>query len=420
MRRLVLAALSAALLLIGLAVPAAAQDRKPSVTGTLTNEGKPVEGVEIKVEKAGGGEVGSARSDAEGKFSIELPGSGQYTATLNTETLPKDVELREGATAKLSFTVRTSLPRVLNYRLGEGRDRGGNRALQRFLQLLVEGIKLGLIIAMSAIGLSLIFGTTGLTNFAHGELVTFGAIATWTFNNTLGLHLIPAALLGMIAGGVLGALLDLGLWRPLRRRRTGLIAMLVISIGLGILLRYIYLFQFDGRSRPYAQYQVQTGVDIGPISIAQKDLISIALSIFVLVAVATVLTKTKIGKAMRAVADNGDLASSSGIDVQRVILVVWVSGAALAALGGTLLGLTESVRWDMGFLLLLLMFAGVTLGGLGTAYGALLGSLVVGIFIQVSTIYVPTEMKNVGALAILIIILLVRPSGLLGRRERIG
>jgi neutral amino acid transport system permease protein len=132
------------------------------------------------------------------------------------------------------------------------------------------------------------------------------------------------------------------------------------------------------------------------------------------------LTKTKIGKAMRAVADNGALASSSGIDTQRVILFVWVFGAALAALGGTLLGLTEAVRWDSGFLLLLLMFAGVTLGGLGTAYGALLGSLIVGIFVQVSTLWISTELKNVGALAILIVILLVRPTGLLGRRERIG
>ncbi|MEM7337708.1 MAG: branched-chain amino acid ABC transporter permease, partial [Actinomycetota bacterium] len=99
---------------------------------------------------------------------------------------------------------------------------------------------------------------------------------------------------------------------------------------------------------------------------------------------------------------------------------VWVAGGALAGLGGVLFGLTEDIGWEMGFRLLLLMFAGVTLGGLGTAYGALLGSLIVGMFIQMSTLVIPTDMKNVGALITLVIILLVRPQGLLGRSERVG
>jgi len=123
---------------------------------------------------------------------------------------------------------------------------------------------------------------------------------------------------------------------------------------------------------------------------------------------------------MRAVADNRDLAESSGIDVERVTRWVWVAGSALAGLGGVLFGVTESFGWDSGFRVLLLMFAGVTLGGLGTAYGALIGSLVIGVFIQVSTLVIPTDMKNVGALIALVVILLVRPQGLLGRPERIG
>ncbi len=421
-RRLMVAALIASLgAVVALAAQASAQDApKPAVTGTLTDGEKPVPGVKISVTAADGTEIGATQTDDKGAFLIQLPGLGVFTATLDKTTLPKDVELREGARDSLTFTIRSTTPRRLNFPLGEGTGGPTSGKFQQGLQLLVEGIKLGLIIAMCAIGLSLIFGTTGLTNFAHGELVTFGAIATWMFNNTLGMHFIPAAALGVLAGGLFGGALDLGLWRPLRRRRAGLIAMLVISIGLGIFLRYIFLFQFDGRSRPYAQYQIQRAIDFGPVSIAPKDMVSIVLSIAVLVGVATMLTKTKIGKAMRAVADNGDLASSSGIDTQRVILFVWVFGSALAALGGTLLGLTEAVRWDSGFLLLLLMFAGVTLGGLGTAYGALLGSLIVGIFVQVSTLWISTELKNVGALAILIVILLVRPTGLLGRRERIG
>jgi branched-chain amino acid transport system permease protein len=135
--------------------------------------------------------------------------------------------------------------------------------------------------------------------------------------------------------------------------------------------------------------------------------------------------KTRTGKAMRAVADNRDLAESSGIDVQKVIQTVWIGGAALAGLGGVLFGLDQGAVWDMGFELLLLMFAAVTLGGLGTAFGPLLGSIIVGLLVNVSTIQIggtglPTELKNIGALLVLVGILLVRPQGILGRRDRIG
>jgi branched-chain amino acid transport system permease protein len=123
---------------------------------------------------------------------------------------------------------------------------------------------------------------------------------------------------------------------------------------------------------------------------------------------------------MRAVADNRDLSESSGIDVQRVIRVVWTMGGSLAALGGVFIGLSEQVAWNTGFRILLLMFAGVVLGGIGTAFGALVGSVIVGIGIQVSTIWFPTELKNVGALVLLILALVVRPQGILGRKERVG
>ncbi len=151
-----------------------------------------------------------------------------------------------------------------------------------------------------------------------------------------------------------------------------------------------------------------------------RDLIGMGISIVVLVGVALFLQRTRMGKAMRAVADNRDLAESSGVDVDRVINMVWASGAGLAALGGILQGLSEQVSWQMGFQLLLLMFAGVTLGGLGTAYGALVGSMVVGVVVEMSTLVLPSEFKTVTALLILILILLVRPQGILGQAERIG
>lgn len=400
-----------------------------SVRGILRRPGEegeddiPVEGAEIIIRTQDGQEIGRVQTAADGTFEFGLPGPGDYEAELVLDSLPEGATLTSDAEDAniLDFSIAPGQSRPLLYRLGEPEAGGGvNDFLRSFLQLSVEGLKLGLIIAITAIGLSLIFGTTGLVNFAHGELVSFGAILGWLFNVSFGIHLIPATIIAVIVGGLAAGALDLGLWRPLRNRGTSLIAMLVVSIGLSLLWRYAMLYQFGGRTRPYAQYAIQRAVEIGPVRIAPKDIIAIVLSLVVLIGVGLMLQKTRIGKAMRAVADNRDLAESSGIDVERVILVIWVLAGGLATLGGVLFGLAEQVSWQMGFQLLLLMFAGVILGGLGTAYGALVGSIVVGMFVQLWTLFFSPELKNVGAFVILIIVLLVRPQGILGRAERVG
>jgi neutral amino acid transport system permease protein len=304
---------------------------------------------------------------------------------------------------------------------GEAQRRDVSSTFDRAARLSVQGIRFGLIIAMCAIGMSLIFGTTGPTNFAHGEMVTFGALMAYLFNVTIGWHLYVAAPVAVLVCVLAGSALDRGFWRPLRNRGTGLIAMLVISIGLGIMIRYLFNIQFGGFTRTYAQFTLQRdGLEIGPVNLVPRDLISMIIAAVSLVAVALFLQRTKMGKALRAVADNRDLAESSGINVDRVINFVWAAGAGLAGLGGILQGLSEQVSWQMGFQLLLLMFAGVTLGGLGTAYGALVGSMVVGVVIEVSTLWIPSEFKTVTALGILIIILVFRPQGILGQAERVG
>jgi branched-chain amino acid transport system permease protein len=132
------------------------------------------------------------------------------------------------------------------------------------------------------------------------------------------------------------------------------------------------------------------------------------------------LLKSTMGKASRAVADNPALASASGIDVEKVIQSVWILGAMLAGYAGVMMGLNQGVQFIMGSDILLLIFAAVTLGGLGTAYGAIVGSFIVGIFIQLSTLVIPSELKFVGALVVLILILLVRPQGIMGSKERVG
>jgi branched-chain amino acid transport system permease protein len=398
-----------------------------AVRGTMfyedeNEERQLVADVDVLIEDSGGNEVATVTTDEEGVFEVPLPGPGSYTATLDLDTLPEGISMRDEDRATLTFDMSTGQTRNLLYPLqsGEGGGGSGSSFLDRAARLAVEGIRFGLIIAMCAIGLSLIFGTTGLTNFSHGEMVTFGAIVAWVFNVTWGWPFIPSAVVAVLISILMGFGIDRFFWRPLRDRGTGLIAMLVISIGLGLLVRYIFQFQFGGFGEAYGQYTLQEGIEIGPVRIVPRDLIGMGISILVLVAVATFLQRTRTGKAMRAVADNRDLAESSGIDVNRVIGFVWAAGAGLAAIGGILQGLSEQVSFQMGFQLLLLMFAGVTLGGLGTAYGALVGSLVVGIAMEVSTLWIPSEFKTVVALSILVLVLLVRPQGILGQAERVG
>jgi len=404
--------------LLGTAAPALAQDSSQGIRGTLSDAGQPVEGVTIRVEQDGE-EIGEEQSDERGVFFIEVDEPGEYTVILDTDTLPDGVELRNEDGDEIEVTVRQGARAPAIFRLGES-TRSSNTKFDRFLQLLVGGIQFGLVIAMAAIGLSLIFGTTGLTNFAHGEMVTGGAILAYIFNQTIGMNLIPATLLAVGLGGLLGGLLDRGLWRPMRKRGTGLIAAMVVSIGLALVARYLYLYFFGGASRSYGQYAIQRPIEGLPFNITLRDLTIMAVSIIVLTLVGLGLTRTRLGKATRAVADNPSLAASSGIDVERVVNVVWMVGSALAVLGGVFLALTQQVSWLLGFNILLLLFAGVVLGGLGTAFGALVGSLVIGIFTQVSTLVIPAELQNVGALVILIVILVVRPQGILGRAERVG
>jgi neutral amino acid transport system permease protein len=420
--------LSAMLILFGfVATGAAAAQDGESIRGRLRNQEQPVQGVRITVTTESGDRVGSDTTGADGRWEVELERPGTYRVTIDQSTLPQGVNLRFRDRATLTVQVSEQQDRTVGFLLGVDRREQeekpptiGGVDLSRVPQLLFDGLNLGLIIALAALGLSLVFGTTGLTNFAHGEIITLGALLTYVANNLMGIPLIAAAGLAVAACGVFGYLQDSWIWGRLRRRGTGLIAMMIVSIGLAILLRYTYLYFFGGRTHSYAEYGSQAGWQFWSISAPPKALLGIAVAIVVLVAIGLALLYTKLGKATRAVADNPALAESTGIDVDRVIRVVWTVGAAIAGLGGIMFALSFNVQYYMGFAILLLVFAGTILGGLGTAFGALVGSLVVGLFIQLSTLWVPAEVKNAGALLVLILVLLFRPQGILGRRERVG
>ena len=414
--------LALATLIAGAAVAQSAHAANEQISGRLENrvDGKktPVEGVKILV--VGEGFEGEAVSGADGKWVVPLPAQGAYEVSIDVSTLPSGVTRTDSSKSTISTVVKPpTVMRTVIFPLGKS-TAVTTSFWEQAAQLTVSGLQFGLLIALGALGLSLIYGTTGLTNFAHGEIVTFGALATWTLNAGVGLPLILSGIIGVVLSGLFGWLNNAALWKPLRKRGTGLIAMMIVSIGLALFLRNLYLFFYGGDKRAYAEFAGMAGLKLGPVSITPTDIVSMAIAVVALAVVVLMVSKTRMGKATRAVSDNPALASSAGINVERVITYVWVLGAALAGLGGILLGFTQQVSFQMGFQVLLLIFAAVTLGGLGTIWGAIIGSLVVGLFLQLTTLIIPTELKSVGALLVLIVILLVRPYGLLGRRERVG
>ncbi len=203
--------------------------------------------------------------------------------------------------------------------------------------------------------------------------------------------------------------------------------MMIVSIGFALLLRSIYQYSFGGSTKTLSQYVAQGRNDYGPIALSDKEVAIFTIAIITLVITCIALMRTRLGKAMRAVSDNPALSASSGMRVDGVISAVWILGTALTGLAGVLLAINQQVNFQMGFKLLLLVFAAVTLGGLGTIWGALVGSLVIGLMVEVAPIVslwgwhpVPASIKDVGALLVMILILLVRPQGLLGRAQRIG
>ncbi len=402
---------------LGLAPAALAEDLQLTVR-VQDEERNAIPDAAVTVEGPDGFSAAGV-TDGEGLALIPVPANSTVTVTLDEATVTKPVI--EGNVREVQILSRD---KTVIFRLGEGGGGGGGGSsitLERVLQLLFGGIVLSFIIALASLGLSLIFGTTGLTNFSHGELLTVGAFTALVLNTAGGLNIIIAAPIAILISAILwGWGQNQILWKPLRRKGTGLIAAMIVSIGLAITVRYLIVFFFGGAPKSFEQFAGQAPIDLGPIFVTPKELILSAIAIVVLIVTVWWLKASRLGKATRAVSDNPALASASGVNVELVISAVWILGAALAAYAGVFLGLTQNVVWTMGQYLLLTFFAAVVLGGLGTIGGAILGSFVVGITVQLSTLLVPTELKTAAALFLMIILLLIRPQGLLGRRERVG
>lgn len=385
--------------------------------GVIKFDDDPIPDVGVSIE--GNGFEAETVTDEAGRWTLYVPEKGTYALTVDESTLPDGV-IVDGDSASRDVEFGLANRVIVNLFLGEG-VRETTSFLNQFVERLINGLNFGLLLALAAIGVSLIFGTMNLTNFAHAEMVTFGAVMAVVFGITLTVPMWLTIPLVVVCGGIFGLLMDVGLWKPLRKRGMGIIPLMIVSIGFSFALRYVFLFFFGGGTVQLPDAGAPKITIWGPIRLSVIDMMSMSLSIVVLIAVAVWLTYTRTGKATRAISDNPTLAAASGINVDRVIRIVWILASALAALGGILWAyFRPGVRWDMGVHILLLIFAAVTLGGLGTAFGALIGAIVVGVLVEVSTLWLPSDIKYVGALAVLILVLLVRPQGILGRKERIG
>ncbi|HLS68276.1 MAG TPA: branched-chain amino acid ABC transporter permease [Kiloniellales bacterium] len=284
------------------------------------------------------------------------------------------------------------------------------------LQLLIYGVVLGSVIALGAIGVSLTFGILGFANFSHGDLMSAGAYVALVFFTMLAWPLWVALPIAMIATALLALAIDRTLYRWFRGRHT--VILLISSFGVALILRSLVQIIWGPDTITY-----QTGIQMPHRFFGLRvrpDQVTILLCcVALVVAVHFFLQKTKMGKAMRAMADNPNLARLSGIDTERVILWTWLLGGGLAGAAGVFLGLDTRLHPEMGWTLLLPIFAAVILGGIGKPYGAIVGGFVIGIAQEMSVIILPASYKPAVAFAILVVMLIVRPTGLFAGRSTV-
>ena len=304
--------------------------------------------------------------------------------------------------------------------------------LARIPQLLVYGIVSGSILSLGGIGVSLTYSILGFSNFAHGDTMALGAYFALAFLSLLagagvpgqsfgplsfGLDFVLSLVLAMIATSVVVVLLDRLLFRRLRKANR--ITLMISTLGIALILRNAIQF-FWGPQPHYYSAKIQMAIPIPQLGIRIKpdQVFIVAVAVLLVTSLHCFLRYTKMGKAMRAASDNSTLAQVTGINTERVILWTWVIGSSLAAVAGVLIGIENKfITPDLGWQILLSIFSAVILGGLGNPYGAIVGGMIVGISEEVSTAFISTGYKPAVAFVILILMLLIRPTGLLGRRN---
>ncbi|WP_458526064.1 branched-chain amino acid ABC transporter permease [Onishia taeanensis] len=280
------------------------------------------------------------------------------------------------------------------------------------IQILIYGMVLGSVLSMGAIGVSMIFGILRFAHFAHGDFMTLGAYIGLTFIAVLGLSpwfALPAAMIGM---AVVAVVIDQVLYR--RIRRTQPVILLIASFGMALILRSLIQLIWGSENQTYASgIQFPWRLDVlGGLRIKPDHVWIVLISLGLVIGVHLFLTRTRMGKAMRAMSDNMDLALVTGIPAERVIMVTWIIGGALAAAAGVFLGIDTRLHPVMGWTTLLPVFAAAILGGIGRPYGAIVGGMIIGISMEMSTLFISAAYKPAVAFAIMVVMLIVRPQGI--------
>ncbi|HEX6228432.1 MAG TPA: branched-chain amino acid ABC transporter permease [Solirubrobacterales bacterium] len=285
-------------------------------------------------------------------------------------------------------------------------------------QASLNGLTLGVIYALGAVGLTLVYGILRLVNFAHGDFLTFGAYMAYLVNVTWGMPLLAAIFFAMATTALLGLFFERVMWRPMRGKGAGFLQLLLMAIGLAFIIRSTVQW-FWGTQIRTLDVNVTDSVSFLNLRIGETELLVVVVGIAVLLTVGLVVRFSLLGKRMRALSDNLDLAETAGIDTRRVILYTWLFSGALAGLAGVLSGALTNLRPELGFELLLPIFAAVILGGIGNPFGALTGGLVLGVVIEWSTLVIEPRWKVTIGFVALIIALVIRPQGIFGRAKEV-
>jgi neutral amino acid transport system permease protein len=293
-----------------------------------------------------------------------------------------------------------------------------SKGLEEVMDTGLTGLSTGSIYALGAVGLTLVYGILKLVNFAHGDFLTFGAYMAFVVNVSWGAPLIFAVFFAMAMTAVLGVALERVMWRPMRQRGAGMLQLLLMSIGLALVIRYTLQFFYGTELRSLDVNKTAT-VDFLGLSMGRTQAIVVLISFAVLVGTGLMLRYTLLGKRMRALSDSIELAETSGIDTGRVITWTWVFAGAFAGLAGVFLAAVTQIQPELGFELLLPIFAAVVLGGIGDAFGALAGGILLGLVVEWSGLYIASGLKVAVAFIVLILVLIVRPQGIFGKARAI-
>ncbi len=289
--------------------------------------------------------------------------------------------------------------------------------IQELAQKSINGIVAGSYFALGAIGLTLVYGILRLTNFAHADLLALGAYVAYIFNVSIGMPFVIAMAISILLVAGFAIATELVMFRPMRRRKAGILQLILMTIGLGFMIRYTIQFFFGTEPRKL-DVNVTDTIDFIGLTIGRTQLVVVVVGFIVLAAVAIMLRYSSLGRQMRALADNFDLAETTGINTGMIVILTWALAGGLAALAGVLIGASiNDFRPETFFPLLLSLFAAVTLGGIGNAFGALAGGLVIGITQEWSTIVIASEWKVAISFLVLIIVLIVRPQGIFGKER---